>query len=130
MRMTATFAAKVFAVVAALVVIFQFALMLGAPWGEFTMGGGTKGALSSPLRLAAGLQAFLITGCIAVVLAQAGILRVKPGRVLNGMSWSVTALFAVSLVLNLITPSAQERALWFPVTLILFLAALRVAASR
>ena len=126
MRMTA----KVFAVVAAIVVVFQFALALGAPWGEFTMGGGTKGALSSPLRLAAGLQAFLIIGFIAIVLARAGILRATQRRVLNGMSWSVTALFAVSMVLNLITPSAQERVLWFPVTLILFLAAFRVAASR
>lgn len=130
MRLPVTMAAKIFAGAAALVIAFQIALALGAPWGELTMGGGMTGVLPAPMRLAAGLQALVIGGCIVVVLARAGVLRAAPGRGLKGLAWAVAALFAISLVLNLITPGAWERALWAPVALVLFATALRVAASR
>jgi hypothetical protein len=39
----------------------------------------------------------------------------------------VVAVAAVGLVLNLITPSAGERALWAPVTVILLLSSVVVA---
>ena len=38
--------------------------------------------------------------------------------------WIVVGLLVVSAVLNLITPSAIERAIWAPVTLLLLIATL------
>ena len=42
----------------------------------------------------------------------------------------VVAFAAVSLVLNLITPSAGERMLWAPVALVLLVCSLLVATGR
>jgi hypothetical protein len=41
--------------------------------------------------------------------------------------WVVVAVTAVSLVLNLITPSAGERAIWVPILLILLASSVVVA---
>ena len=45
------------------------------------------------------------------------------------MAWIVVGLLALGVVLNLITPSGMERLIWAPVTILMFLCALRVAAS-
>lgn len=50
-------AALVFAVAAGGVVAFQIAIALGAPWGEYAMGGATPGRFPPPMRVAAVVQA-------------------------------------------------------------------------
>ena len=49
--------AVVFALVTGLVVAFQVALALGAPWGAYAMGGAFPGRMPPPLRVAALIQA-------------------------------------------------------------------------
>lgn len=122
-------AAFVYAVVAAGVVAFQLALALGAPWGAFAMGGAFPGALPTSLRIAALVQAVLIALTAAVVLARAGIVLPGWSRASRWLAWAVVGIMAVSLVLNLITPSAGERAIWAPVAALLLASSAAVAAG-
>ena len=52
--------AVVFALVTGMVVAFQVALALGAPWGAYAMGGAFPGRMPPPLRVAALIQAALL----------------------------------------------------------------------
>ena len=117
-------AAIVFAVVTLGVVAFQLALAAGVPWGEYAMGGAFPGQYPPELRIGAILQAILLAGFASVVLARAELIQVR------WLIWVVVALFAIFLVLNLITPSAGERALWVPVILLLLICSLIVALGR
>lgn len=121
-------AAKVFAGLTAVVVLFQLALAAGAPWGAYAMGGAFPGTYPPPMRVAAVVQAAILAGVAAIVLARAGVAFPlwRPHR----LAWIVVVLLAVGVVLNLITPSGMERLIWAPVAIVLFLSALRVALSR
>jgi hypothetical protein len=123
-------AAIVFAVIILGVVAFQIALALGAPWGEYAMGGAFPGQYPPALRIGAVLQAILLAGFAPVVLARADLIQVRWLQRARWLIWAVVALFAIFLVLNLITPSAGERALWVPVILLLWISSLIVALGK
>jgi hypothetical protein len=123
-------AAIIYANVVLGVVAFQIALAAGAPWGAYAMGGASPGQFPPALRIAAIIQAALLIGMAAVILARAGL--ILPGwwqQVSHWLVWIVVALTAVSLVLNFITPSAGERAIWVPILLLLLISSLIVAFS-
>ena len=122
-------AAIVHAVVTLGVVVFQLALAAGAPWGAYAMGGAFPGQFPPELRIAAIVQAVLLLGLTGVVLARAGL--ALPGwlRAARWLIWVVVAFSVISLVLNLITPSAGERAIWAPVALLLLISSAAVAFS-
>lgn len=128
--MTPTIAARVFAGLIAVVAGFQLALALGAPWGRFAMGGAFPGAFPPAMRVAAVVQIGVLVAAALVVLSRAGLAMASWRAASRWLVWVIVALLAVSVVLNLITPSAVERMLWAPVATVLFLTALRVAASR
>ena len=112
-----TRAAKVGVSIDSVLVGFQVALAAGAPWGAAAWGGAYPGALPPGMRVASGVSAVVWTG-VALLTARRGGLQVPalvPDRALAPTLWGVTGLTAVSAVLNLITPSAVERALWGPV---------------
>ena len=112
-------AALVYAAASAGVVAFQVALAAGAPWGAYAMGGAFPGQFSAALRIAALVQAALIVGMAAVVMSRAGLLLAGWSHAARRLVWVVVAFAGVSLTLNLITPSAGERAIWAPVALLL-----------
>jgi hypothetical protein len=120
-------AALLYAVISAGVVAFEVALAAGAPWGAYAMGGASPGQFPPALRIAALVQAALIVGMAAIVLSRAGLILAGWSRVSYWLVWVVVALTAMSLVLNLITPSAGERALWAPVLLVLLASSIVVA---
>ena len=80
-RVAAWLAAAIFLIVAA----FQAALVFGAPWGEYTQGGGTSGALTSSGRLFAAVSCVLSIVMAGAILARAGEgpLRRLPARLLT-----------------------------------------------
>jgi len=125
----ARLAAWVFAGLTAIVVLFQLALAAGAPWGAYAMGGAFPGTFPTPMRIAAVVQAVFLCGVAAAILARAGV---GPRGWWSGrqLAWAVVVLTGVGVVLNLITPSGGERLVWAPVTILLFLCALRVAISE
>ena len=128
-RVTA-FAAAVFVALTAVVVGFQVALILGAPWGHLTMGGQISGALPIRLRVLVAIQALLLMGLAAIVLASAGVALVELRRISRRLVWVPVAISGLSLALNLATPSEWERLLWSPVALLMLVSSSVVAFTR
>ena len=122
-----TAAAILFALVALGVVVFQLALALGAPWGEYAMGGRYPGTLPRAMRVSAVGQAALVAALAVYVLSAAGLVLPTMARTLPWLIWVVVAFSALSLVLNVITPSAGERRIWVPVATEMLLTSLIVA---
>jgi hypothetical protein len=120
----------VYAAATAVVVGFQIALALGAPWGAYAMGGAYPGQFPPTMRVAALIQAGILLGFAGIVLARAGIALRAWERVSRWLVWIVVAFSVVSLVLNLITPSVGERMLWAPVALVMLVCSLLVATGR
>ncbi len=65
-------AAITYVIVIALTVVFQISLIAGPPWGRFTQGGGHKGPLPTPNRVAAGLSILLLIAMAAAITSAAG----------------------------------------------------------
>jgi len=122
-------AALCYAIVSGGVVAFQVALAAGAPWGTYAMGGAFPGQFPAALRIAALFQAALIAGMAGVVLSRAGLVLPAFSGTSRRLVWIVVAFAAASGVLNLITPSAGERAIWAPVALLLLASSALVAIA-
>jgi hypothetical protein len=105
------------------VAAFHAALVFGAPWGEYTQGGGTRGALTSSGRLIAAVSCVLSIVMAGAILARAGEgpLRRLPARLVTVLAWVATVYAVVAVILNIITRSTAERAFWLPVSTVLFL---------
>ena len=123
-------AAILYAIIMFVVVAFQIALVAGAPWGAYAMGGGAPGQFPPVLRIGAIVQAVLLAGMAAVILARAGLILPGWWRVSHWLVWIVVAITALSLVLNLISPSAGERAIWLPTLSLLLISSFIVAFSK
>lgn len=127
--MNAVRAARSFVALALVVVAFQLAIAAGAPWGHLTMGGAFPGRVPPPMRLAAVASALVILLLGAIVAARAGLALPRWHAASRRLVWLVVAYTVVGVVLNAITPSPWERALWLPVTLVLAICAVVVARS-
>lgn len=125
----ASIAAIIYAIVTLGVVAFQIALAAGAPWGTYAMGGASPGQFPPALRIGAMIQAVLLAGMAVVILARAGLVWPGWSQASRWLVWIVVALMAFSLVLNLITSSAGERAIWAPTLALLLISSLIVAFS-
>jgi hypothetical protein len=122
-------AGMLYASVSAVVIAFQVALALGAPWGAYAMGGAFPGQFPPPLRIAAVFQAALLLLLAVVVLARAGVALPQWSRASRWLVWIVVAFSAASFLLNLITPSAGERLIWAPVAFVLLLSSALTATG-
>ncbi len=127
--MTAEVAAIIFCALTSVVVVFQLALAAGAPWGQVAMGGKYPGRFPRQLRIAAVVQALVLVGLGAVVLTRAGLIFPQWFAASTMLIWGVVAFSALSLVLNLITPSKWERIIWAPVAAVMLLCSVTVAMS-
>ena len=123
-------AALVYTVLSAGVIVFQIALALGAPWGEYAMGGAFPGQFPSEMRIGAVIQAILLAGFAIIVLTRAGMILTKWARTSKWLIWIVVAFATLSFILNLITPSAGERAIWAPIAFLLMITCGIVASSK
>ena len=123
----AAVAGLVFAIVAGGVIVFQLALALGAPWGEYAMGGAFPGRFPPRMRVAAVVQAILIAVLALVVLSAAGLVLPELAIAYPWLVWVAVAVSALAVVLNAISRSAGERRIWVPVATVLLLSSLVVA---
>lgn len=118
--------AIIYLVIIAIVIIFQFCLITGAPWGRITQGGQHDGPLPVSGRVAAGVSVFLLLFMGAGVSSAAGMMPNWP----MWTAYTALAIQALSTLLNWITPSRPERLLWGPITTgMLSLAAYIIFAS-
>ena len=95
---------------------FQVALIAGAPLGPWTQGGQHEGALLVSGRLLAALSVPVLVFMGLAIVSAAGF---AGGFWPRWTGWVALAVSCASCVLNWITPSARERAVWGPVTLIM-----------
>lgn len=122
-------AALVFAAASAIVIGFQIALALGAPWGAYAMGGTYPGRFPGRLRVGALIQAIVIGFLAIAVLSDAGL--VVPGLAdsLPWLVWLAVAFSVLGTILNASTRSPLERRTWLPVAIVMLVASLIVALT-
>jgi hypothetical protein len=125
--MLTSLAAYVFVSLIAVVVLFQLALSAGAPWGATAMGGRFPGIFPTPMRIAALLQALILTLLGLIVPIHARLFLPDFYSISEVGIWVVVVVFSLSLIMNLATPSKWERIIWAPVVAILVVCALLVA---
>jgi len=123
-------AAYIFCALTAIVVIFQLALALGAPWGEMAMGGKFPGRFPPKMRFAALVQMVLLVLISLVVLTRADFVFGEYMDFSTSAIWGVVVFCVVSAILNTITTSKKERMLWAPVTIVLLICSIVVATSE
>lgn len=123
------YAAYLFSVLIAVVVLFQLALALGAPWGEMAMGGKFPGRLPLRMRIAALVQIAVLVFIALIVLTRAGVILDEFSSLSKLAIWAVVVFSLIGTILNTITPSKKERMLWVPVTTVLLICATYVAVS-
>lgn len=122
-------AALAYAGATAFAVLFQAALACGAPWGEYAMAGRFPGRLPWPMRILAIVQAVTLVFLAGLVL-QSSALWVPPSAFpFPKAIWGVVAIAFLSVAANAATPSAKERRLWLPVTLVLLGSSLMVGVG-
>lgn len=96
------------------VAAFQVALAAGAPWGRASYGGAHPGVLPSRLRVVSAGAALLYCGLSVAVVS-----RRTPVKVRRHVLTGITTLMGVGVVMNGISPSRPERAIWTPTTVVL-----------
>jgi hypothetical protein len=121
-------AALILVAVQIIVSLFQLALVLGAPMGEYTLGGQTKGQLPIKLRLVSAISVFLNLAIAGHYLAQAGIVQtLLPPHLNQVANWGLVAFTSIGLIMNSISRSQKERKMWVPVLLLSVICAVIVA---
>jgi hypothetical protein len=124
-----TVAALAYLAATLLVVGFQVALALGAPWGAYAMGGRFPGRFPPTMRVLALVQAVVLGLLALVVLATAGLIAPRSSMELPWLIWVPVAGSALSVVANAASRSPGERRLWVPVGLVLLVSSLVVALT-
>jgi hypothetical protein len=121
-------AAYILVAVQIIVSLFQLALVLGAPMGEYTLGGQTQGKLSAKLRIVSAISLLLNLAIAGHYLAQTGTIQTLLPSDLNQIAnWALVAFTASGLVMNSISRSKKERNMWVPVLLLSLTCAVIVA---
>ena len=120
--MLPVFAARAAAVLMVGIATFQVALVFGAPWGVYTQGGETDGALDTSGRVLAAVSCVILLVMATAILARAGEgpLKNAPGKLVTALAWFTTIYSGLAVVLNLATESSSERAVFAPTAILLF----------
>jgi hypothetical protein len=113
-----------------MVVVFQAALALGAPFGAAALGGTNPGRLPEAMRFVTGSAALLWFCAVFVVLARGGRALVP---VLNAVAqvgtWILVGVLGLGALMNFASSSSWERFGWGPFTLVMFGLCLVLARS-
>jgi len=109
--------------------ILQIALALGAPFGEFTLGGKYTGKLPSNLRVAALMQALILLVFMIISISRSGIAFTFLYEISKVGIWVVFAFFIIGTILNLLSPSKKERIVMGTINIVALICALMVAVG-
>ena len=108
--------------------VFQALLAAGKPWGEWAFGGQMKGTLPTPYRIASLVSISIYAAQIAHYLGRAGVLTSAFSASTNQtINWVLVGFFALGTLMNGISRSKKERALWTPILAVSLLLSLAVA---
>ncbi len=108
--------------------LFQLALVLGAPMGEYAYGGQMPGKLPIQYRASSAVSFVLLLAIAGHYLAQLGVVPKLLSPELNQwVNWGLIGFAAAAAVMNNITKSAKEKRLWGSTTIAMLIAAIVVA---
>ncbi len=108
--------------------LFQLALVLGAPMGEYAYGGQMPGKLPIQYRVSSAVSFVLLLAIAGHYLAQLGVVPKLLSPELNQwVNWGLIGFAAAAAVMNNITKSAKEKRLWGSTTIAMLIAAIVVA---
>ena len=108
--------------------VFQALLAAGKPWGEWAFGGQMKGTLPTPYRIASLVSISIYAAQIAHYLGQAGVVASAFSASTNQtINWVLVGFFALGTLMNGISRSKKERALWTPILAVSLLLSVAVA---
>ena len=93
------------------------------------MGGRFPGKFPPNMRIAAIVQAIVMVGLGAIILIRDGYGLPQYYPLSIYAIWGVVAIFALSLIMNLATPSKWERIIWVPIVAIILITSTMVALS-
>lgn len=107
--------------------LFQLALVLGAPMGEYAFGG-QEPKLPPQYRYSAFVSFVVMLAICGHYIAQLGLLDPLLDTDLNGIvNWVLVGFFSLSALLNNLTRSEKEKRLWGGTTIAMLLASIIVA---
>ena len=113
-----------------LVAVFQWTLVLGAPFGEYTLGGQNKGKLPKKLRIASFISMLVNLAIAGHYYAQTGAVSPLLSQDLNEIvNWALVGFNSIGLAMNSISRSKKERNLWVPVLIVSLICSIVVAAG-
>ncbi|MDA8737125.1 hypothetical protein OAQ27_03200 [Aquiluna sp.] len=108
--------------------LFQIAIVLGAPLGEYSYGGQNPGILKLPFRIASVFSALVMFAIAGHYLAQLGVFTPLLDPAGNSIAnWGFAVFAGLSAIANNITRSQKEKRLWGGTTIAMLLAAVIVA---
>ncbi|MGN7492146.1 hypothetical protein ACTHPF_13430 [Paenibacillus sp. SAF-054] len=117
----------IFLVSILVVVLFQFALALGTPWGAYAMGGKFPGRFPRSMRFACLIQIAILILVASIVMSKSGVWLADRSSFADIGIWFVVAFSAVATLLNLITRSVWERRIWAPVSILMLVTSVIIA---
>lgn len=122
-------AASIFLTLVSAASVFHLALAAGMPWGKLAWGGKFPGQLPVSMRFASVASALLLLGFGMLVCARAGIGFADWHSLSRTLVWVVVAYCALGVIANALTPSAWERIIWLPTTMLLLICSIVVATG-
>jgi hypothetical protein len=81
------------------------------------------------MRVVAVVQALVLVLFGAIIAARARLALTRWHAISRRLVWAVVGYTVIAIMLNTITPSPWERALWLPVAVVLAICALVVARA-
>lgn len=109
--------------------VFQIALALGAPIGQFAWGGKHK-VLPLNLRVGSISSLVIYLGIIVCLLSKSNTYQIIPlGTFLNVLVWIIFAYFVLGVFMNAISRSKRERYTMTPIVILLASCALIIALA-
>lgn len=107
--------------------LFQLALVLGAPMGEYAFGGQDP-KLPPQYRFSSAVSFAVMLAICGHYVAQLGLLAPLLEPDLNAIvNWVLVGFFGLSALLNNLTKSEKEKRLWGGVTIAMLLSSIIVA---
>jgi hypothetical protein len=123
------FGAYIFIILSLVIMILQIALALGAPLGEYTLGGQYKGKLPKKLRIAAIFQIVILALFVMIVTSRATIAFDFMFSFSKIAIWFVCAFFVLGTLMNFSSKSPKEKWTMGPLNVIALISVLLVAFS-
>jgi hypothetical protein len=117
----------IFSFLTLIVILFQIALALGAPWGNYAMGGKYPSKFPISMRIIAVFQAVVLAFLGIIVLSRSDLAVYQWYEFSHSGIWFVVAFSVISSIMNLTTRSKGERAIWAPVAITMVITSLIVA---